>query len=98
MPIPKSTELWAQLWGKAPGDHMAGHIETYEGARGTTFRIIADAGRDENEKRRRVKRTLPKGTTRAQAEKALAKLVTDVDRQQANLVGNRMTLADLHDE
>jgi integrase len=77
---------------------MAGHITTYEGARGTTYRLVVDAGRGDDGKRRQVKRTLPKGTTRKQAEKALAKLVTDVDRQQANLVGNRMTLADLHDE
>ena len=57
---------------------MAGHIEERTRGDGSlSYRLIAYAGGG-----RYIKETLPPQTTRKQAERALAALVTDIGRKQ----------------
>jgi integrase len=54
---------------------MAGQVIEYAGKRGTTFRLRFHDARGQ-----RVIETLPRGTTRKEAERALAARIADVDR------------------
>jgi hypothetical protein len=72
---------------------VAGHIEQYRGKSGPSYRLRYTAGRDARGKRRQFARTMPQGTTRKQAERALAMLIADVERQ-AQTEGNKTPARD----
>src|SRR6266508_4409388 len=64
---------------------MAGQVIEYSGKKSTRFRL-----RFHDARGRRVSETLPKGTTRREAERALAARIADVDRglQEAVRIGD----------